>query len=300
MPTTAPPMQERIYRSHGLTVVSCVPLPFCEAALRDTSLADVSIVHDSDTDTSPKSLGSDERLTYGGDISFTIQDGRKITLQAPRASDPALLGTLITTGPWKALLHQRGLFPFRGSAVRHGDDAWAIVGRRSAGASTLALSLMNAGARLISDGTFTIERTAQGHTCIPNGQIRLEAWEDTMASCGEGRTCARLRPDLPRYGLTETSPPGTSARLKRLLLIAPGHGPTTAVRPLSRTKSFERVLSLMDRHLIRHPSLRPRLLQDATSMIASASALDVVLGKDLMTRENRAVVMRLIQSINEA
>lgn len=291
MPADTAPLPQFVYRCHGLTVRSCLPLPFVQLPGTEECPSDIQITFappspDGDDETAVR-----ERISYADGLAFDILNGTRIRVTAPKGSDPPSLGVLVTTGPWKALLLQRGLIPFRGSVIARGEQATVITGRRGRGASTLALALMNAGGRLISDGIFTLAPTGHGGICVPTGQIRLDVWEDTARPGARNRAMQRLHPDLPRYGITETAPvPGPHA-VKQLLFISRGHGKTTSARPMAAPEALERLVALTDQHLlVRSPASRPRLLSLLADMVTSAPAHEVFAGSDLLAAETPSVL----------
>jgi hypothetical protein len=105
------------------------------------------------------------RLDYGETGSYGIfESGRRIVwYPGPEPMDPAVRDEMvraIVLGPVMALALQRsGLLCLHGSAVTIGDRGVGFIAPKLHGKSTLALALVDAGARLLTDDLVAIEPT---------------------------------------------------------------------------------------------------------------------------------------------
>jgi hypothetical protein len=125
--------------------------------------------------------------------------------------------------------HSVGAFTLHASAVCVEGEAIALLGPKHAGKSTLALALVNVGARLLTDDTLVVRVDCQGAVWASPGVQRVRLWEDSaraldVRSGGEtgGKpTIDALSPDRLEtadvrlgacYVLQPTGSPGESVR----------------------------------------------------------------------------------------
>ena len=108
---------------------------------------------------------------------------RSITwFPGPSATDVAVRADLL--GRVLALAaHTDGHLALHASAVSIGDTAIGFLGPKHAGKSTLAMALVRAGARLITDDTLVVRLTKSGAVAAPGVQhVRL--WDDAARALG--------------------------------------------------------------------------------------------------------------------
>ena len=108
-------------------------------------------------------VASEKRITW--------YPGACATAAAVRAD---LLGRVIAMAA-----HATGALTLHASAVSIAGEAIALLGSKHAGKSTLALALVNAGARLLTDDTLVVRIGRQGAAWASPGVQRVRLWEDS-------------------------------------------------------------------------------------------------------------------------
>jgi hypothetical protein len=107
-------------------------------------------------------VASESRITW--------YPGTGATDAAVRAD---LLGRVIAMAA-----HAAGALTLHASAVTIDGEAIALLGPKHAGKSTLALALVKAGARLLTDDTLVVRAERQGAAWASPGVQRVRLWED--------------------------------------------------------------------------------------------------------------------------
>jgi hypothetical protein len=152
------------------------------------------------------------RLVYDDTGTFEIRRddrtiawhrGRNASAVAMRAD---LLGRVIAFAA-----HADGHLALHASAVCIDGRAVALLGPKGAGKSTLALSLVRRGARLITDDTLIVRFNEQGAPWAAPGLQRIRLWEDSARALGaESAPSSGAKPmleALPRAQRQEAAVP---------------------------------------------------------------------------------------------
>ncbi len=143
----------------------------------------------------PGARGSRLRMQYHGDgqwAEFLIAgDGGHIRMSLSDDVDLAEAVELLLTGVFTGVLAQRGATCLHASVVAVGDGAIALVGPSRAGKSTLALALVQRGARHVSDDVAVITEHDDVITVVA-GRPRLRTLADSARALG--RPFSTLQP----------------------------------------------------------------------------------------------------------
>ena len=117
------------------------------------------------------------------------RNGGDVSLELVRA---------IVLGPVMALaLERRGLLCLHGSCVVMGRAAVAFLGGKHHGKSTLALALVRAGARWVTDDLIAIAPGSPGHPAqVHPGIASARVWQDAAAQLDIAGLGARLSPGI--------------------------------------------------------------------------------------------------------
>lgn len=134
---------------------------------------------------------------------FLIRDGKEIIIaRAPRADDNDVRLFLLGSA-MGALMHQRGLLPLHGSAIRLPDGTAAIfLGPSGIGKSTLAAAFRQKGYVVATDDVSLIFLNAEGLPRLQPAYPELKLWAEAVARIGEKvQTLPRARTQLEKYSL---------------------------------------------------------------------------------------------------
>jgi hypothetical protein len=176
------------------------------------------------------------RLSFDDTGAFDVAaDGGEITWY-PASSASSELARVDLLGRVLSLaVHAQGDVSLHASAVVHAGRAIAFLGMKGRGKSTLALALVSAGARLLTDDTLRV-RLADACMATP-GLHSARLWHDAADALGR-RDAARLEPDGDKLVvdlLDDDEMANASAPLDALYLLAPisGEGGSEGVRRLA-------------------------------------------------------------------
>ena len=178
-------------------------------------------------------------LEYGATGSYGIYSrGREIVwYPGPGTGDPDVLHEMVRAiilGPVMALaLQQSGILCLHGSAVTLGEEAVAFLGPKHYGKSTLALAMVAAGARLLSDDLVAIKPDAS--PVVLPGVHSVRVRKDIAERLGNRFSSARLNPGF-KTTMTNFAPDNLAwkpARLAAIYLLEPGTDPAGDV-PVSK------------------------------------------------------------------
>lgn len=198
-----------LYQAFGLHISACLP---CPELLPSQQPPDVTITYGrvSEGLEAPLPDGSGYQALPGKfllkikDIgSFLVLNGNEIIIdRAPQASDNDvrlfLLGSVLG-----ALLHQRGLLPLHGSAIRLADGSAAVfMGNSGVGKSTLAAGFRRRGYAVAADDVSLIYAGDEGAPLLQPAFPELKLWADAAAKIGEdAQVLPRARTVLEKYSL---------------------------------------------------------------------------------------------------
>jgi hypothetical protein len=104
---------------------------------------------------------------------FSVRDGREITVEPEKGSDPDVVREYLLGAGMAIVLHQRGRLVLHASAVNVNGSAIAFLGVSGAGKSTTALTLMERGYPLLVDDLAAID-VQQNEALIHPGFPRLK------------------------------------------------------------------------------------------------------------------------------
>jgi len=122
-------------------------------------------------------------LNVDGIARYYVTGGDKILVwKYPGAIDKDVM-VFLTGSAFGALLHQRLLTPFHGSAVKINDGGYIFLGKSGAGKSTLAAALNTKGYPLLADDICIVRLNSKETNIVP-GIHRLKLWQDTLLSLG--------------------------------------------------------------------------------------------------------------------
>ncbi|MBF0498127.1 MAG: hypothetical protein HQK58_16380 [Deltaproteobacteria bacterium] len=139
-------------------------------------------------------------LTVDGVARYWVRSGREIIIEPLAAADNSAIRLYLLGSAFGALLFQRGLVPFHGSALDINGRAVVIAGRSAAGKSTLAAVLCRRGHRLLADDVCVFQLDAGGRPFVLPAYPRLKLWADVVDALGQDKQgLVQVRPGLEKY-----------------------------------------------------------------------------------------------------
>lgn len=136
------------------------------------------------------------RLVFDDTGTFDVRCADRLIVWYPGPSPNEvavradLLGRVIALAA-----HADGALALHASAVSVGDAAIAFLGQKHVGKSTLAMSLVQQGARLLTDDTLVVRFDADGRPWAAPGVQRVRLWNDSARALGtESRGSVGAKP----------------------------------------------------------------------------------------------------------
>ena len=151
-------------------------------------------------------------LRYGAAAEFLIDgNGGRIQVCGGATTTDEAIGAYLTGPVLGFALRLRGALCLHASAIRMGGDAFAVMGARGAGKSTLAASFSHSGRTVLSDDILRLQEAGGSFFAYPSG-ARFKLWPDSLqAVYGESESFARLAPDTEKRVVPLTEPGDTGA-----------------------------------------------------------------------------------------
>ena len=190
------------YRAFGYTLHSDIALPELSIESQDETLgweirsAPASFVGDLGTALGAEPVydgvhvrafasGDVRRLVFDDTGTFEIRlSDRRITWYPGRQRSPVAVTADIVGRVLAFAAHADGHVALHASAVSIGGQAIAFLGAKHAGKSTMAMALVRAGARLITDDMLVV-RLGDGRPALAApGVQRVRLWEDSARALG--------------------------------------------------------------------------------------------------------------------
>lgn len=175
----------------------------------------------------------------------------------------------LTSRVLAAALHEAGTVCLHGSAVVVGGEAIGFVAPKFHGKSTLALALVRAGARLLTDDTFPVMPGPPPQACPGLHATRL--WADSAERVGLGRASAdKTGAKLLFHSLPDEYVSHSTHPLGALYVLSPAREPSEG-RMAWRTRLSRMEATLV---MIGHAKLAPMLTgPEAPRLFRQAAAL---------------------------
>jgi hypothetical protein len=120
------------------------------------------------------------RMTFDDSGTFdVVAASRRITWYPGAGAETVAVRADLLGRVMALAAHADGAVALHASAVSIGGEAIALLGPKHAGKSTLALALVNAGARLMTDDTLVVRLDAHGAAWASPGVQRVRLWDDS-------------------------------------------------------------------------------------------------------------------------
>jgi hypothetical protein len=154
--------------------------------------------------------------------NYLIKDGKEIIIERARQATDNEVRLFLLGSAMGALIHQRGLLPLHGSAIRLPDGSAAIfMGPSGIGKSTLAAAFRQRGYAVAADDVSLIFTDADGSPQLQPAFPELKLWAEAAAKIGENaETLLRARTRQEKYSLCfHRQFDATSLPLRRLYVL---------------------------------------------------------------------------------
>lgn len=141
-------------------------------------------------------------LKVDGVATYWVTGGNRIVIEPHTPEDSRSIRLFLLGSAFGALLHQRGLPPFHGSAVAMNGHAVLIVGPSAAGKSTLAAELCRRGHTLLADDVCVLRLENEAPPIVLPAYPQAKLWADMLKTMKiEKEGLCRVRSQLDKYAL---------------------------------------------------------------------------------------------------
>lgn len=182
------------------------------------------------------------RLEIPGVARFQITDGAGILIDREEQAEDAAVRLFLLGSAFGALLHQRGITPIHGSAVRVDGDALIFCGPQGHGKSTLAGAFARRGHPLLSDDVCALTLDEGGvwlHPAFPRLNLLPDAAHRLAVEVGSG---GALQPYTGKHLVPVAHFSEQPARLLAVYELHPAPVERVTLLPLA---GYDRLTSLM-------------------------------------------------------
>ncbi len=174
--------------------------------------------------------------------AWELESGRRMVVFPSTAADPRMVRLFTLGSAWGLLGYQRGDAMWHGSAIEIAGHTAMFCGAAGEGKSTMAGTMIAAGAALVADDLSRIGTMGEG-VCIHPSSARIKLWGEAVAHFGwQDRVIER---DLVREDKFHCSVPANHARgcampLSAICVLETGD--RLALDPLSGVHALKAVL----------------------------------------------------------
>ncbi len=185
--------QKVVYKAFGFTVLSEIPLPELPRISDHDDRADI-VIEMTDLSGLWSELAAPDDPYVVKEHSFMfrvpqtavflVQEGKRISVSPMMGSDADQIRLYILGTCMGALLMQRKVLPLHGSAVAIAGKAYAFVGDRGAGKSTLASAFLNRGYQLLSDDVIAVSLSQDNIPVVTPSYPQQKLWQESLQAFG--------------------------------------------------------------------------------------------------------------------
>lgn len=183
-----------VYNAFGLCILSEIPLPELPRITNQAAEVDIKIeIADLSNKWNEMAIYNKKNMIVKENLymfqlrhtaMFCIQDGSKIIVSPCSGADFDKIRLFILGTCMGALLMQRKILPLHGSSIVINGKAFAFIGERGAGKSTIAAAFLRKGYELLTDDVIAIEVKKNLPHVIPS-YPQQKLWQESLEEFGE-------------------------------------------------------------------------------------------------------------------
>ncbi|MEN8193434.1 MAG: hypothetical protein ABFS12_11500 [Bacteroidota bacterium] len=194
------------YRIHGISIKSEIELP--DLLLDSADKFDVVIQYGNVPQHLPdiqsqgvlyEAAENDFLFKFESVAKYRVQNGNLIIVDPNKDSSNEDISLFLMGSVMGALLHQRGLLVLHGSSVIIKNRAVIITGHSTAGKSTLAAGLNEAGFPILTDDLSTISFNNSNNIYVHSGFPYIRLWRDVIEKLQIKGELQKVRTEIEKY-----------------------------------------------------------------------------------------------------
>lgn len=199
------------YAAHGLHFASELRCPEWQRCDPDATALDVTIRFGKAPETLEAARGcgvlyaarpNHYLLTLQNVARYHVHGGNEIVIEAMPNSSEEDIRLFLSGAPLGALLYQRGILTFHGSAVETDWGGVVFVGASGVGKSTLAAAMKRRGYCVLADELCAVRFDQEGVPHLFPGERQIRLWRDVIEKMDVNiGAVSSLRPGIEKYAL---------------------------------------------------------------------------------------------------
>lgn len=240
------PFLQTSYKVFGLNVLSELPLP---ELISSQGPPDVTITFGEIGETIDKPFISGISyeavpgrflMKVNGVASYLVENGITITIDKEEGGSDDEIRLFLLGSAFGALIHQRGLLPFHGSAVVMDQKAIIFSGSSGAGKSTLAAGFIDGGKKLLADDVCVISLGENDKPIVHPGYPQMKLWDDSLEKLGhQSKILKNIKRGIKKYALPVPSDfLNTPLELKGIYVIVSHDNDEIFIKDLNGVEKF--------------------------------------------------------------
>jgi len=182
-------------------------------------------------------------LKVEGVACFLVENGNSIIVDRAEGGSDDEIRLFLLGSAFGALIHQRGILPFHGSAIVVCNQAVIFSGISGAGKSTLAAGFIKKGYKLLADDVCVITLSNKGEPIAHPGYPQMKLWSDSLENLGHKTVELRkIRKNIRKYALPiRPDFYNQSIPVRGIYVISVKNGTKIALKVLSGIEKFNAV-----------------------------------------------------------
>lgn len=158
-------------------------------------------------------------LNVNNVAQYSSQRGQKVNIFPYEGADEGSIRLFLNGSVLGAVMHQKGILPFHGSAIEYGGKGIIICGRSGVGKSSVTEAFCQNGARFINDDITPVRISKSGTTIIPI-KTRIKLWNDSLKKLEiENDGFEKIRPGLDKFYLPVEEALSTERHLNHIIIL---------------------------------------------------------------------------------
>lgn len=158
-------------------------------------------------------------LNVNNVAQYSSQQGQKVNVVPYEGADEDSIRLFLNGSVLGAVMHQKGILPFHGSAIEYEGKGIIICGQSGVGKSSVTEAFCQNGARFINDD-ITPVRISKAVTSIIPIKTRIKLWDDSLKKLKiKNDGFEKIRPGLEKFYLPVEEAFSAERQLNHIVIL---------------------------------------------------------------------------------